>query len=76
MKEIVKTYFSDDPVSAVCALLVFMCTIVGLVAHLCIGAGAFSFFVELVFCIMGWNLVSAVYDESVEELKRTRKLHD
>lgn len=76
MKKIIKTFFSVDPGSAVCALIIFACTIVGLISHLCIGAGAFTFFVELLFCIMGWNLVAAVYDDSVEELKRIRGQHD
>ena len=62
MKKIMKTYFSADTVSAVFAL----------VSHLLIGAGAFAFFVELVLCVMGWNLVAAVYDENRKELMKFR----
>lgn len=73
MKQIIKTYFSVDIASAVFALLVFLCTVCMLVSHLCIGAGAFAFFVEVVFCVMGWNLMAAVYDENAKELKQMRK---
>ena len=73
MKRIIKTYFNSDTASAVFALIVFVCTLVMLVSHLCIGAGAFSFFVELVFCMMGWNLVAAVYDENKKDLTETQE---
>lgn len=72
MKKIMKTYFSADTVSAVFALLVFICTVFALVSHLLIGAGAFAFFVEIVLCVMGWNLVAAVYDENRKELMKFR----
>lgn len=68
MKNVMKIYFGSDIASAVFVLMVFACTLIMLVSHLCIGAGAFSFFVEFVFCIMGWNLVAAVYDENKKDL--------
>lgn len=52
MKKIMKTYFSADTVSAVFALLVFICTVFALISHLLIGAGAFAF---------SWSLCCALW---------------
>lgn len=73
MKNIMKIYFGSDIASAVFALIVFVCTVTMLVSHLYMGAGALSFFVETIFCIMGWNLMAAVYDENKKDLSETEK---
>ncbi len=67
MKQILNTYFRSDITSAAIALLVLVATISMLVGHICIKAGAFSCFIDLLFCLMGWNLVSAVYHESKKD---------
>lgn len=67
MKKILNTYFRSDITSAVIALLVLVATISMLVGHICIKAGAFSCFIDLLFCLMGWNLVSAVYHEAEKD---------
>lgn len=64
MKQILNTYFRSDITSGVVALLVLVATIFMLVGHICIKAGAFPCFIDMLFCLMGWNLVSAVYHEN------------
>ena len=67
MKQILNTYFHSDVASAIFALLTFVATIFMLIGHICIKAGAFSCFLDLLFCLMGWNLVSAVYYENKKD---------
>lgn len=64
MGKIVRQYFKSDIPSATIALLVLVATVCMLIGHICIKAGAFSCFLDLLFCLMGWNLVSAVYHEN------------
>lgn len=67
MKQILSTYFGSDMANAVFALIIFVATIIMLVGHICTGAGYFACFIDLLFCLMGWNIVVAVYYESKKD---------
>ncbi len=64
MKQILNTYFRSDIASGILALLVLVVTISMLIGHICIKARAFSCFIDMLFCIMGWNFVAAIYHEN------------
>ncbi len=67
MKQILNTYFRSDIASAVFALLIFVATIIMLIGHIVIEAGFFACFIDLLFCLIGWNIVVAVYYENLKD---------
>lgn len=64
MKKLAKIYFSEDIVSAIFALFIFICVLSMLVGHTLIGISVAGFLLEAAFLCGSVGLVCAVYKEN------------
>lgn len=73
MKKFAKIYFSEDIVSAIFALVIFMLTITVIVGHIVIGISGVPLMLELILVAAATGLVWAVYKESKDAVERYGK---
>lgn len=67
MKKLINTYFSEDIVSAVFALVIFMCVAIMVSWHIALGIRGAGLVLELLFIPLACLLVRAVYKENKED---------
>ncbi len=68
MKKLIKTFFLEDTVSAVFALIIFVCYMVMFVSHIFHGLlSTGAFFLELLLGVGVYGLLWAVYSENKKD---------
>ncbi len=73
MKRLVKTFFSEDIVSAVFSLVIFSCAAIMIGWHISIGIRGTGLVLELLLGIGSFGLVVAVYKENKEDAESNGK---
>ncbi len=69
MKRIIRTYFSEDIVSAIIALIIFISVAVMIGLHISIGVRGTGLIFEFMLALASCGLVIAVYKENKKEAK-------
>jgi len=67
MKKLAKTFFSEDIVSAVLSLVIFLCVAIMIGWHIAIGMRGAGLVLELLLGVCAYGLVVAVYKENKKD---------